>query len=543
MRCEGCGEEIGDDFWECPLCGYDLTVYAENSLPKNEYVGSELFGVDSKRIPFKRRINSRIAYRKDFLNWLVQNRRINRGSAKTYVSQLNSLLDDYAKSIHDSSFKLSTERDGVLLAKNISRDYCEQNHYWRTAINRYIDFLMFRYKSSISIDFVPKDEALFMELFAIVQKINVMIFFEDRAPVIRKEFWCEYYHGINLSRLVYRSSYFDEFFLLGDPVKIKFEIDLNDERVKRYLTSKTLEEKALQGDPDAQYKLGCRFWNENNYEKALSLLTASANNGNVFAQNKLADMYYNGENIDQSIETALHYYEMAAEQGSSEAQCKLGMIYYSGEYKEKDFSRAFDYFKKSAEQESSTALYYIGKMYYTGVGKEKNLDEAEKLFKRSADQGNALAQNELANMYACEDCSRQNYVLAKELYEKAAEQGISDAMVSLGLLFLCGNGVSQSYESARFWFEKGAAHVNGPATFFLSCMYYNGDGVYKDRDRAKILFEKSRKICGDDAMMKLDGVYRNCRKMNEDLTELSNESNEERLKKRKIVIVIKRKKK
>ena len=55
----------------------------------------------------------------------------------------------------------------------------------------------------------------------------------------------------------------------------------------------------------------------------------SAEQGDAEAQYRLGWMYYKGEGVAQSFETARKWHEQAATQGNAEAQYNLGLMYYT----------------------------------------------------------------------------------------------------------------------------------------------------------------------------------------------------------------------
>ena len=64
----------------------------------------------------------------------------------------------------------------------------------------------------------------------------------------------------------------------------------------------------------------------------------------------LARMYYLGQGVTQSHETAAKWYQKAADQGIAVAQYMLGRMYYTGEGVDKDVSKAIEWFTKAANQ-------------------------------------------------------------------------------------------------------------------------------------------------------------------------------------------------
>lgn len=95
-----------------------------------------------------------------------------------------------------------------------------------------------------------------------------------------------------------------------------------------------LEQKAIQGDPEAQYSLGY--------------------------------MYENGEGVPQDYVKAVEWYSKAADQGDGDGQFNLGVMYKNGEGVSQDYSKAFELYSKAADQGNGDAQYNLGAIYENG---------------------------------------------------------------------------------------------------------------------------------------------------------------------------------
>ena len=118
---------------------------------------------------------------------------------------------------------------------------------------------------------------------------------------------------------------------------------------------------ANNGDPEAQYKLGCYYNSDECYGDALN------------------------------EEGSAKWYKMAAEQGHAGAQYMLGECYYTqmGGVS-KNFSEAFKWYTLAAMQGHAEAQASLGIMYYSGIGVPKNKIEALKWIILAANQGNVI---------------------------------------------------------------------------------------------------------------------------------------------------------
>ena len=83
--------------------------------------------------------------------------------------------------------------------------------------------------------------------------------------------------------------------------------------------------KAKQGDPDAQFALGERYYYGNrdvsqDYEQAVYWCRQAAEQGHADAQYNLGYYYREGYGVSQDLEQAIYWYSKSAEQGNTCAQ-------------------------------------------------------------------------------------------------------------------------------------------------------------------------------------------------------------------------------
>jgi len=87
-----------------------------------------------------------------------------------------------------------------------------------------------------------------------------------------------------------------------------------------------------------------------NYTEALRLLQAEALNGNAAAETRLADMYFQGQGVEQNYDRALLWYRRAAKRKYADAQFNLGNMYFMGEGVLQDDDKAREWYSKAAKQ-------------------------------------------------------------------------------------------------------------------------------------------------------------------------------------------------
>lgn len=198
------------------------------------------------------------------------------------------------------------------------------------------------------------------------------------------------------------------------------------------------------------------------YNAAIEIFTASAEGGDIRAQNGLASAYYqralsssNASNRTKDLRQALLWFQKAAEQGNAKAQYDLANMYTVGEGVEKNPEQAVLWFRKSADQGFPDSQIAMGVLFSTGEGGvPQNNAQAVFWFRNAADQGNADGQFALGDMYMRAEGVALDYKAAVALFRKAAEQKQPDAMLSLGEMYLKGHGVKQDIEEAAKWYSQ-----------------------------------------------------------------------------------------
>ena len=89
---------------------------------------------------------------------------------------------------------------------------------------------------------------------------------------------------------------------------------------------------------------------------------------------------------------AVPWLERAAENGNQFAQYRLAKLYLTGESVPRDTARAAELLEASAESGNQWAQYLLGKLLLQGKQVGRDRTAAAEWLKRSADQGNIYAR-------------------------------------------------------------------------------------------------------------------------------------------------------
>lgn len=186
-------------------------------------------------------------------------------------------------------------------------------------------------------------------------------------------------------------------------------------------------------------------------------LRVMAEHGDLQAQTKMGDWYYNGRGVPKDHAEALRWYRMAAEQGDSDTQYCVARMYREGDGVPQNTEEAVKWCRRSAEQGYDLAQYDLGVAYELSEGVPQAYAEAAKWYRKAANQGVAYAQHNLGKLYASGKGVEKNAAEAVALYRKAAYQGLTEAQSSLAWMYEKGEGVPKDEIEALAWMNVAAA--------------------------------------------------------------------------------------
>jgi hypothetical protein len=194
------------------------------------------------------------------------------------------------------------------------------------------------------------------------------------------------------------------------------------------------------------------------YETALRLLRAPAEQGNADAQLLLGVMYQDGDGVPKDAAQAAQWIRKAAEQDNATAEFALGVMYLQAMGVPKDEAAAVRWLEKAATR-VPPAQFTLARFH-----EEKgNYAEALKWYRLLASRGDADSQNDVGHFYETGRGVPQNYTEAANWYRFAADQGNASAQNNLGTLYAKGRGVPRDDVAAYMWFALSAAQNNPPA--------------------------------------------------------------------------------
>lgn len=209
------------------------------------------------------------------------------------------------------------------------------------------------------------------------------------------------------------------------------------------------------------------------YAEAAKWYLAAAENGNMFAQYELADLYVRGLGVPQDYRQALHWFEKAAlqeawlgveehvealfmiwEQG--EIAYRIGLIFADTQGDVLDYAAARKWFLNAAVQGHYGALYELGQMYENGWGVPQSYYRASRFYYKAIGGADyfgyvtdARAYLALADLSSCGKTIYGNKITAVWLYQKVDD--LPDAQYALANAYLYGDGTRQSPAKAYYY--------------------------------------------------------------------------------------------
>jgi hypothetical protein len=145
------------------------------------------------------------------------------------------------------------------------------------------------------------------------------------------------------------------------------------------------------GQIEQVYQQGLDYYHENEFSRAAQEFRYAAEAGHLEAPFKLANLYYDGEGVQQNSQEAAKWYSQAARRGHADAQYMLGALYAVGSGVPQNYEEARYWYQQAAEQGHVEAQLSLGVMYYRGTGRSPDLILADKWLAKAAAHGNQTA--------------------------------------------------------------------------------------------------------------------------------------------------------
>lgn len=227
------------------------------------------------------------------------------------------------------------------------------------------------------------------------------------------------------------------------------------------MTIEELKLRAIAGDAEAQFELGCLYYKGNetlrrNYKLAFEWCLVAAEQGYAPAQSLVAEMYYWGKKIGKDLKKALFWAEKAAEQNDIKGLRVLADLYYSGPYA--DMDKYKECMEKAYCLGDDASKYNLG-IYHLW---HDDVEKGKALLEELAIQSNEDAVYQLALYY-----------LENKNGDKA-EEWLAKVDWSCGECFEIGREYfyHEEFDKADVWFERAVAIDKDHIGFIVALCKY-----------------------------------------------------------------------
>ena len=224
-----------------------------------------------------------------------------------------------------------------------------------------------------------------------------------------------------------------------------------------------------------------------NVERGLMCLERCVEGDYIEGIEGLANVYFNGDLVEEDMSRVKQLLEKALELGSGNAAYRLGWMYERGFLSEEpDYVKAMEYYEKAAE-----------------------LDNVDGYYEKAAGMGSCFALVELSFLYENGNGVERSYEKAFELCEKAAQEGYPYAMFRVGLYLEKAVLGEAKPEEAFAWYTKAAMADENEGIFALGRCYKQGIGTEEDWDKALEWFGKGAEKNESRCLTELGLAYEN----------------------------------
>ncbi|WP_211830381.1 tetratricopeptide repeat protein [Kistimonas asteriae] len=159
-----------------------------------------------------------------------------------------------------------------------------------------------------------------------------------------------------------------------------------------------------------------------------------------------------GEGIEKNLHDAIIFYTKAACKGNANAQFALGVIAVA----KNSLQEAMHWWEMAAKQGHETAQYNLIICYLEGRGVERSIDYAIKLMTASTQTGNSKAEYLLAREYYNGKNLPRSFEYAASHFLNAAKRGVTNAMNDLSMMYSMGQVGGKSNPVIAYGLAKSA---------------------------------------------------------------------------------------
>lgn len=171
-----------------------------------------------------------------------------------------------------------------------------------------------------------------------------------------------------------------------------------------------------------------------------------------------------GNGVDQDWTKAVEMLSRSAQQRNADAQWELGLMYENADHISKDEAQALDLYRKSADAGSPIGLYLVAHCYQHGIVVEEDRAVSDSLYGKSYEQLMLLAPQEdiyvlnfVGSALFWGDGVAVDRAKAFGYYLTSAQKGNPETQYKIGNCYETGQGTAQDMTQALGWYQRSAA--------------------------------------------------------------------------------------
>ncbi|GHC55416.1 sel1 repeat family protein [Ulvibacter litoralis] len=271
----------------------------------------------------------------------------------------------------------------------------------------------------------------------------------------------------NLSKVYYKNKEYDNAISLGN----QFLTRSTDENKKRDIIEiiatsefEKIENEVAGLTPSEAITQSELHIQNQEYTKAVDLLSPLANNNNTEAQYLLGYLVFEGKGTTANASKAAELFIKAAQSNNAKAQYALGLMYRNGTGVVKNLDNARFWLTKAEENNLSEATAELSKLNDI---EKKNANKPTPVVKKEVIESDSesLAKKIVkADSYFNNDMYADSY----SLYMEAAVKGDAHSQFKVGWMLYKGKGVSKNKNLAYDWWKKAARQGHADSINYLT---------------------------------------------------------------------------
>uniref|UniRef100_UPI0037DC13AA ATP-binding cassette domain-containing protein n=1 Tax=Candidatus Methanarcanum hacksteinii TaxID=2911857 RepID=UPI0037DC13AA len=258
-------------------------------------------------------------------------------------------------------------------------------------------------------------------------------------------------------------------------------------KIKMSESPDIVSDLAEEGVADAQYKLALMYRDGKNFEQSSELykewVKCAAEQGHTQAQVDYADILIKSGNRDDAIT----YYQSAANKGHLDARNKVATLNQTSDF---DRQEILDIYEKISIPGDCLNEFRYADLILKTAWDNDDRKKAFDIFIKAAEDGYPNALHQIAIMYRDGIGTPRDLNKMEEWLTRASEMGFIPSMMMLADSYSTGNILPKDDEKAFKWYLKASELGNGECMYKLATMYKNGIGVEKNQLKANTWFKK-----------------------------------------------------